>query len=177
MDDDFKENIDSLADNIRIFATKLRVDTFLSFIETADLIRKYTAIYTARKPASTSGFNVLNGLILNGGKLTATDISKQVFRSRYTVTRLVDTLEKQGLVKREPIDKDRRMKLVGITRKGLELVEKASADMQEKVINIAFHPLNREKIEELNTTLKMLKEHLISLVSQDKEDNHYIVKR
>ena len=177
MDDDFKENIDSLADNIRIFTIKLRVDTFLSFIVTADLIRKYAALYTTQKPASTSGYNVRNVLILNGGKLTATDISQQVFRSRYTVTRLVDTLEKQGLVKRESIDRDRRMKLVGITRKGLELVEKASADMQERVINIALQPLSHEKLEELNTTLKMLKDHLVSLVKQDKEDNYYIVKK
>ncbi len=173
MKNDFEADVESLAKNIRVFAKKLRVDAFLSLIEVSDLVKKYAEIYTSQKPTSTSGYNILNALILNGGKLTATDISKQIFRSRYTVTRLIDTLEKQGLVQRKPTKKDRRMKFVYITKKGVELVEKASADMKEAVINIALNPLNQESVQQLNKTLKMLKSHLIYLVSQNRQYYHY----
>lgn len=173
MKNDFEADVESLAKNIRVFAKKLRVDAFLSLIEVSDLVKKYAEIYTSQKPTSTSGYNVLNVIILSGGKSTATDISKQVFRSRYTVTRLIDTLEKQGLVGRKPTKNDRRMKFVYITKKGVDLVEKASADMREAVINKALNPLDRESVQELNKSLKMLKSHLIYLISQDKQYYHY----
>ncbi len=173
MIDNFEADVESLAKNIRFFAKKLRVDAFLSLIEVSDLVKKYAEIYTSQKPATTSGYNVLNVIILNGGKSTATDISKQVFRSRYTVTRLIDTLEKRGLVERKPTKQDRRMKFVYVTKKGVDLVEKASADMREAVINKALNPLNRKSVQELNKSLKMLKSHLIYLISQDKQYNHY----
>ena len=76
-----------------------------------------------------------------------------------------DTLEKRGLVKRQPLEKDRRMKSVSITPNGLNLVKAASADMQEKIINVALHPLRREQIIDLNNTLSLLKKHLITLTS------------
>jgi len=166
MEAEFKDDIDILAKSIANESVTQSTDTFSLIREVSDLIRKYTAIYTSTKPATTSGYNVLRSLVTNGGELTATEISNYVFRSRYTVTRLVDTLEKRGLVVRKPSIKDRRKKAVQVTRKGLDLVARAHVDMQNNVINAAFHPLTDEKLEELKSTLKMLKEHLASLVSE-----------
>jgi DNA-binding MarR family transcriptional regulator len=173
MNDNYESEIGSLAKNINDFAKRLKVDAFYTLIEVSDLVKKYAEIYTSKKPTSISGYNVLSAIVLSGGKLTATDISKQVFRSRYTVTRLIDTLEKQGMVVRRSIKNDRRMKYVFITKKGINLVERASADMKGAVINKAFDPLDKESVKELNNSLKALKSHLIYLISQNRQYSHY----
>jgi DNA-binding MarR family transcriptional regulator len=173
MNNNFENDIDSLAESIKIFAGRLKVDAFYTLIEVSDLVKKYAEIYTSQKPTSISGYNVLSAIVLNGSKLTATEISKQVFRSRYTVTRLIDTLEKQGLVERRLTKTDRRIKHVYITKKGVKLIEKASVDMKEAVINIAFEPLSPDSVQQLNDSLKMLKGHLIHLISQNKQYSHY----
>lgn len=58
MDDKFKENIDSMAKEIRTQARNIKVDTFLSYLYTSDILNRYldcsclTAISAA--PALTS---------------------------------------------------------------------------------------------------------------------------
>src|SRR3972149_10368564 len=119
MDDKFKENIESMAKEIRTQAGNIKVDTFLSYLHTSDIINRYLDLLLPDRNISRAGFNVLHNLILNDGNMIPTDISKKTFRSKYSVTRVIDTLEKQGLVKRRPAGRDRRTRRVDITRKGL----------------------------------------------------------
>jgi DNA-binding MarR family transcriptional regulator len=55
--------------------------------------------------------------------MTPTEIAKRVFRSKHAVTRAIDVLEKDGLVRRGTVRGDRRIRKVNITRKGLELIQ------------------------------------------------------
>jgi DNA-binding MarR family transcriptional regulator len=160
----FQNTLDSLACDIRSQATELQTDTFLAFVQTSVIINRYLDIHPAGRPASRTGLNVLNALILSGGTLTPTEISKQILRSKHSVTRLVDTLEKQGYAKRKPIGTDRRTREVTITKKGLDLVKQNVMEHQERVISHVFAPLSQEQLEDLNETLKRLKEHLLSLI-------------
>lgn len=164
MTESFGDSIESMAADIRAQARQLRVDTFLSFIYTADIVNRYLDIQITKLPVSRTGFSVLHNLILRGGSMTPTEISKRVFRSKHAVTRIVDTLEKQDLVKREPIGEDRRIRRVSITRKGLELVKRSSAEGRQQISHEVFVPLDQKQVEELNSTLRQIRKHVLTRI-------------
>lgn len=91
--------------------------------------------------------------------MTPTNLSKAVFRSKYTITRIVDKLERDGFVMREPEDTDRRVKKVTITRKGIDFIKKTVAARQT-LSHEATSCLNQEQIAALRSILTQLRRHL-----------------
>jgi DNA-binding MarR family transcriptional regulator len=164
MGDKFKENIDSMAKEIREQARNIRVDTFLSYIYTSDILNRYLDLLLPDRKVSRAGFNVLHHLILNDGSMIPTDISRKTFRSKYSVTRVIDTLERQGLVKRRPAGKDRRTRRIDITRKGLRAVADASIDSRERISQNVFRILEDQHLVEFNDTLKQVRRHVLGLI-------------
>jgi DNA-binding MarR family transcriptional regulator len=168
---DLKNSIDLLADEIREQAKQLGADTFLSFVEVTNIIDRYLDILNTGLPASRPGFDILIVLILNGGTMTPTEISKSVLRSKHTVTRVVDTLEKQGLLRRLPLGVDRRVREVSITRKGIGLIKRHSIEIREKIIKQVFESsLDEKQMLELREIIKRLKQHLLSLIPELQND-------
>ncbi|HVL89290.1 MAG TPA: MarR family transcriptional regulator [Actinomycetota bacterium] len=73
---------------------------------------------------SIATFNVL--MILEGASdaLCPAEIGKRLLVTRGTVTGLLDSLEKQGLISRTPDKQDRRMLRIQITPKALDLLDR-----------------------------------------------------
>ena len=128
----------------------------------ANLARAATALVAAieRPPRqaadlSASAFQTL--AILDGAAepLTSQAISAQLLVSSASMTSLLDTLERRGLVERGPHPTDRRKVLVHLTEAG-----RATVDRQLPVIHAviadALHDVsepNRERLIALSTTL------------------------
>jgi DNA-binding MarR family transcriptional regulator len=168
MDDIFKENVDSLAEEIRSQARELRVDTLLSFLYTSEIIDKYLDLEIGDQPITRAGFIVLHHLILNNATMIPTDISTKTFRSKHAVTKVIDTLEKQGFVKRTASESgaDRRIRRVAITRKGLNLVKKATTGSRERMSQVIFRSLDKTQVEEFNRVLKQLRKDTLDLIDK-----------
>ena len=165
MQKDFHDSMKSTADDIREQANQLKVSAFLSFIYTADIINRYLDIGLSRYPIGRTGFSLLHHLILNGGTMTPTDLSKRVFRSKYAMTRMIDELEKLGFVKRVTISKDRRKREVSITEKGLTFVKNALVAERQHLGEIVFHPLGEKRLEEIKKSLRYIRKHVLSLIA------------
>ncbi len=157
--------LQSIADEIREQAAQLRVLTFLSFVQTADVVNRYMDIEVARYPVGRTGFSVLHNLILHGGTMTPTKLSERIFRSKHAVTRVVDKLEKLGFVKRGAIGTDRRVRKVSITKEGLSFIKKSQATGQQRLGQMLLHPLDHSQIESLHTMMKQIREHALQLIS------------
>lgn len=162
-------DLQSMAEEIREQAAQLRVLTFLSFIYTSDVVNRYLEIEVARYPVSRTGFSVLHNLVLHGGTMTPTDLSKRVFRSKHAVTRVVDKLESLGFVKRDAIGTDRRMRKVSITKEGLVFVKKAQSEGQQRLGHVLLSPLDRKQIESLRKMMKKIREHALTLIGDAKQ--------
>jgi DNA-binding MarR family transcriptional regulator len=67
---------------------------------------------------TTATFNVLIALEAAGGALSPCDIGEELLVTRGTVTGLLDSLERQHLVRRTPHPKDRRMLTIELTEEG-----------------------------------------------------------
>ncbi len=91
-------------------------------------------------------------------------MSKKVFRSKCAVSRVVDNLEKAGLVRREQVSNDRREKRISITEKGIEYIEKTMH--QRRIISKQIMScLNEKEMEQLISSLKKIRKHIQGKIS------------
>lgn len=99
-----------------------------------------------------------------------TELSTRVFRSKYTITKTVDMLEKNGWVERQPVAADRRAKNVVITTKGLELIRN-SMDRMLKMSQSAVSCLDETERKQLRSINKKLREHVSNLIDNTRRRN------
>jgi MarR family transcriptional repressor of emrRAB len=159
--------LNSIAEEIREQAAQLRVLTFLSFIYTAEVVNRYMDIELARYPIGRTGFSVLHNLILHGGTMTPTDLSKRIFRSKHAITRVVDRLEKLNFVKRDDIGSDRRVRKVSITKNGLTFIREAQATGQHHLGPVLLSTLDRSQTELLGVMMKQIREYTLKLITDN----------
>jgi len=83
------------------------------------------------------------------------ELARLLTCSRATMTGIVDTMEKKGLVARSPNPDDRRSLLVTLTKKG-RLLLKETPELQQTFANCCFDVLPSKEVEELYKLLRKL---------------------
>jgi len=88
------------------------------------VVRQRLVPYFERHGLQTGEFDVIATLRRSGApyRLTPTALYESAMMSSGGMTARIDRLEHAGLVERRPNPKDRRGTLVGLTKKGLDLV-------------------------------------------------------
>ena len=143
---------------------KLRLGAFLSLTRFNDVATRYTAIEFMRHGSSSMRMMLMNALFLNGGSMSPTELSKRIFRTRHSITSMVDTLERQGLVRREPNLKDRRSINVTLTPEGKRLFERM-VPVGYEISQKALSCLSDDEVVVLRTLLRRVREHLLSQIA------------
>ena len=157
-------DINTLAQEIKMLSREMRHDTFLSIITTADVVNRYLIIELRRARSHSTRYAILNALITHDGNMTPTVLSKAVFRSKYNITRVVDKLERDGLVKRGSSSTDRRVRRITITPKGIDFIRETMPERREIAAKVTSF-LNRDEMDTLRNILKRLRKHLLSRIS------------
>ena len=160
------EAIESLAKEIKDISQVVRFDSLILLTYAAEAVNRYLGHWIKKYDQDQTRINILYLLIGNGGSLTPTIISEGVNRSKHAITRAIDILEKDALVKRVPSLNDRRSLNVVITRKGIELVKKTLPALQ-RASSIATSCLNEEQINELKTISTKLRKWIWSSMPED----------
>jgi MarR family 2-MHQ and catechol resistance regulon transcriptional repressor len=119
---------------------------------------KALEVYARRSVESTglclSDFGVLEAL-LHKGPLPVSALGKKILVSSGSVTAAVDRLERAHLVERMGAEGDRRSRIVHLTKKGSQLIERLfeehARDMEQ-----AFSFLDRSEREALSGLLRKL---------------------
>ena len=101
---------------------------------------------------------LLGALHCNGPQIM-TSISDELCVTRRNVTALVDALEEEGLVRRQPHPTDRRATVIELTRKG-ERTADAMYDEHREAVSELFLELSEEDRVELVRLLGLLREAL-----------------
>ena len=161
---ELQDKIDFLSQEIVSLSDDLRASTLVSIISTAEVVLEYSRLQAKRYDSGRTRFGILNALITHGGRLRLTDISKRVFRSKYSTTRVIDKLVREGLVTREAIDGDRRAKNITITRTGIAFIEETMPNRQ-KMTDEVMSCLTRGQMVSLMGLLKKLKKHLLGIIT------------
>lgn len=103
---------------------------------------------------TTTQYNVVR--ILRGShpaKLACSDVAARMIERDPDITRLIDRLEKRGLVRRARSRQDRRVVEVGITDKGLALVRGLDAHVQRMPRALLGH-LGADRLGRLRSLLE-----------------------
>jgi DNA-binding MarR family transcriptional regulator len=89
-------------------------------------------------------------------KLRNIDLAKAVVLTRSGVTRLVDGLEKDGLVARSSCPSDKRGTFVSITDEGVALLREAAETQVQGVRELFVERLGNEGVEQMDALLRGL---------------------
>jgi DNA-binding MarR family transcriptional regulator len=91
--------------------------------------------------------------------LSQQELCNATFRDKPSITRLVDNLEKSGLVKRVPSDADRRINLIFLTKQAQKLQEQ-TMELAEETLNEALTTVPPEKIDVCREVLQIVYDNL-----------------
>jgi DNA-binding MarR family transcriptional regulator len=98
-------------------------------------------------------FDVLAALYRRRDGVTMSDLSRMLLVSNGNATAVVDRLEQDGLVKRQPSETDRRTVFASLTPEGLAVFEGLAAEHEAEVDRL-FGALSEAEIEALSEILK-----------------------
>jgi DNA-binding MarR family transcriptional regulator len=160
-----QNKIDFLSHEIASLSNDVKANTLFSIISTADVVHEFERVELKHSESSRTRFRILNVLITHGGSLTLTEISKRVFRSKYSTTRVIDKLVKESLVRKGAVGGDRRTKDIVITKKGVEFIERTFPRRQEMSDKVASCLTKRQMVT-LMGLQKKIKKHLFGLISK-----------
>ena len=129
------------------------MEAFLHFLRTStDLFESIKATH-ARHNISDGRFGVM--MLLNHEPekpVNPTDLADRANVTRATMTGLIDTLERDGFVKREHAPDDRRMMLVQLTTKGRNFLDEILPDYFRRVAAL----MSRLTVAERKTLVALL---------------------
>lgn len=97
---------------------------------------------------------ILNQLIINDS-LSMNDLAQKTFTDNSAITRIIDNLQKYGMVERKSKDSDRRIKLIHITEKGNETVLKANEIGKKYVKSVTNNISDKELKNMIDTLIKI----------------------
>ncbi len=131
----------------------LEESTFLELLRTCELLSRGPARVLKQADVSSTQYNVLR--ILRGAPegLACGEIGNRMITKDPDITRLLDRLEKRGLVARCRENEDRRTVMTRITNKGLELLARLDAPVQAEHQRQLGH-LGRERMRKLTELLR-----------------------
>ncbi|MGA7921909.1 MAG: MarR family transcriptional regulator [Candidatus Acidiferrales bacterium] len=97
------------------------LSAYINLVRASDSVISKTTAHLESEGVTGGQFAVLEAL-LHLGPMCQHSIAKKLLRSGGNITLVVDNLEKQGWVKRERQEKDRRMVEIHLTPRGRRLI-------------------------------------------------------
>jgi DNA-binding MarR family transcriptional regulator len=120
----------------------------------ASLMRELSTDLAMKARLPLGDFDALAQLALSGGELRMTDLAAKAFSSRSAMTRRVDRLVDEGLVRRTSSDADGRGVVIALTETGLARLSEAVPVHLEGVSKLFIERLDDRELEVLERALE-----------------------
>lgn len=122
-------------------------------MQTQDAVRKFGI--------TTDQWIVLGRIYNSEENMNQKMLAESCFKEKAAITRILDILEKQGLLERRDSPADRREYLIYITKKGRELYEQSLVEI-EKLEGYVNETFSKEELKEIMTLLARLEKALMT---------------
>jgi len=133
--------------------------TFILFVQAADATMKYANTYFYRKEGlSVIKYMVLQILATNGGTMKPSEIAEWTFRERHNITTLVNRMKRDGLVRVERNNRDKRFVSVSLTAKGRKVLKQAMPVARE-IVNRVMLSISEGDAVPLEKSLRVLRQN------------------
>lgn len=130
----------------------LEAEAYLNLVRTTECLRQGLESLLKQAALSASQYNVLRILAGSPDGLPCTEIGNRMVNRDPDVTRLLDRLEKRGLVIRSRQAADRRVIITRITGGGLELLH----NLQQPLLKLQKQQLGHLKQSDLRQLIDLL---------------------
>lgn len=137
-----------------------RTKVVMSIMRTADILNRYLEIELAKYGSNPTRFGTMNALFVHGGTMTPTAISRWLFRTKHSITSMLERLDEIGLIRRERSTRDGRSVNVTVTAEGWKATKKM-IPVVEQVSESSLSCLKDDELEDLMVVLKRLRGHLL----------------
>jgi len=144
---------------------KTPLGTLLSILLSFEVLARFLEVELKRYKASLIRFNIMSALFINGGEMTPSEIAESVFREKNSITAVINTLEREGVVRREPSTSDRRSVRVVITDKGWKEANRLSPIAQELSREV-LSCMDKKQVEELVACMRTIRESLLPKIAR-----------
>ena len=144
---------------------KTPLGTLLSILMSYEVLARYLEVELRQYDATLIRFHIMSTLFKNGGEMTPSEIAENVFREKNSVTAVLNTLERQGVVRREPSADDRRSVKVVITDKGWKEANRLNP-IAQSLSREALSCMEKEKITDLVDTMRKVRESLLPKIAK-----------
>jgi len=137
---------------------RLEEEAYVNILTTADFLGQTSAEALEAGGLSVSQYSalrILRGCYPDG--LPCSVIGERMISRDPDITRLLDRLEKRGLIERRRDDKDRRVVITKITPAGLQLLEGLDHPMEQAIDSSLGH-LGLERLRQLIDLLERIRE-------------------
>ncbi|WP_420601598.1 MarR family winged helix-turn-helix transcriptional regulator [Flagellimonas sp.] len=123
------------------------------------LKREMTAALSKNKINVTpEQWAILNRLSENSG-LSQKEVARRTFKDNANITRILDKLEKKGLVKRQMDSNDRRVWKIHITNEGKTIRDNIEP-LAKEILKKATKGIDSKDVDSFNATAKKMLENL-----------------
>jgi DNA-binding MarR family transcriptional regulator len=119
----FTELGNPLNEEFKQTADQIREVNFWLCVTFSDTIGRYCEITMNKDDISPLHAIAMYHLVCGGGNSTPTKLAEVMFRSKHSVTKIVDNLEREGFIMRDFSSKDRRVTQIKVTPAGLKYVK------------------------------------------------------
>jgi DNA-binding MarR family transcriptional regulator len=149
---------------------QIRGVQFSRIMAFADVVTRYTEIVfkTDEDRISWLRSSALRFIITRGGSLTLSQLAAIMLRPNYSITKLIDGLEKDGLVKRYRNKMDGRSFEVKVTVKGLNYVVERLKESEPVEEELKLW-LSEDELNNLASIIRKLRDKLIEKASETRK--------
>lgn len=152
-----KQLTQPLPGGIKEALNQIKKTDFWLCVQFADTLIRYLEI-TMKEDGIISRLqgSALYFLLLNGGESTPTQLANTMLRSKHSVTKIIDSLEKEGLIIRDFTNKDRRVTSIKLTAPGLKHLKQRfykGNERANKVMNI-LDPKEQKSLVDLTERIR-----------------------
>lgn len=132
---------------MKALAATIRATKMFPLVGLADVINRYIDIRLKNEVNWNKTFALVL-IIFSGGSITPSELGGRMLRSKENITKMVDVLVREGLVKRSRSKKDRRSVQITLTIDGFNRIQQllSSVENEEKLIKSMLTPAEDENL-------------------------------
>ncbi len=153
-------------EDLKEVADQINKTEFWSCVSFSDTLSRYVEITMKIDNVSRLHGIAMYCLVLMGGSTTPTLLARKMFRSKHSMTKIIDSLEKEGLVMRDYTNKDRRVTYIKITADGLDYVRQNITNKGNKRAQEAISCLDKPEQKLLVGLMEKMRKNMTSIMNE-----------
>lgn len=133
--------------------SELALKTWFRMLSNTALIeQELRTLFVREFNVTLPQFDLMAALNYAGGSEKMSALSKWMKVSNGNITGVVDRLERDGLVERQPLPEDRRVKIISLTEAGADVFERMARRHKEWISGLLAE-ISEENLEQLHLQL------------------------